>query len=91
MERIEAVDDEAIALVRAYLDAHRDEVGVEDLDMAAFLAVSCVEAMTHVAVLRRPELLSDPCFVDEITAMVARYLEGPRPRSARRPAMLAGE
>ena len=76
MERIEAVDDEAIALVRGYLEAHQSELGVRDLDLAAFLAVGCVEAMTHVAVLRRPALLNDPRFIDEVTAMVVRYFEG---------------
>jgi AcrR family transcriptional regulator len=78
MGRIERVNEEAISLVRAYLEAHRDEAGVEDLDMAAFVAVSCVEAMTHVAVLRRPELLGEARFVDEVTALVVRYFEGPR-------------
>jgi len=76
MEHVEAVDDEAIGLVRAYLEAHRDELGVEDLDMAAFLAVGAVEAMTHVAVLRRPELLSDPKFTGEVANLVVRYLRG---------------
>jgi AcrR family transcriptional regulator len=78
LEHIERIDDEAIALVRAYLEAHKDEIAVEDLDLAAFLAVSCVEAMTHIAVLRRPELLSEPRFVDEVAALVVRYLEGDR-------------
>jgi AcrR family transcriptional regulator len=77
MERIETLDEEAIALVRAWLEAHRDEVGVEDLDMAAFLAVSCVEAMTHVAVVRRPEFINEPRFVEEVTALVVRYVKGP--------------
>lgn len=78
MEQIERVDEEAIELVKLYLEAHREEIGVEDLDMAAFLAVSSVEAMTHVAVLRRPELLSDPQFVEEVAALVVRYLRGDR-------------
>lgn len=76
MEHIEAVDEEAIALVRAYLEAHREELGVEDLEMAAFLAVGAVEAMTHMAVLRRPELLASPRFVDEVANLVVRYLRG---------------
>jgi AcrR family transcriptional regulator len=76
MEHVERVDEEATALVRAYLESRRDEIRVADLDMAAFIAVSSVEAMTHVAVLRRPELLSDPRFVDEVAALVVRYLEG---------------
>jgi hypothetical protein len=33
-----------------------------------------VEAMTHAAVLRRPELLDNPRFVEEVAAMVTRYL-----------------
>ena len=89
MEYVELVDEEATALVRVYLEAHRDEVGVEDLDMASFLAVSCVEAMTHVAVLRRPELLSEPRFINEVAALVVRYLEGDDATSRVRPAMLA--
>jgi AcrR family transcriptional regulator len=76
MEAIERVDEDALSLVRAYLEAHPDEVRVTDLGMAAFLAVSSVEAMTHIAVLRRPELLEDPRFVDEVAALVVRYLRG---------------
>ena len=79
MEHVERVDEEATQLVRLYLEAHREEVGVADLDLAAFIAVTCVESMTHVAVLRRPELLDDPRFVDEVAGMVARYLRGESP------------
>ena len=35
LEQIESVDDEAIALVRAYLEAHKEEIDVVDLDLAA--------------------------------------------------------
>ena len=77
LEHIEKIDEEALTLVRAYLEAHRDELGVEDLDLAAFLAVvGTVEAMTHIAVLRRPELLSDDRFIDEVANLVVRYLQG---------------
>lgn len=76
LDLVERVDEEATALVRAYFEAHRDEVKIEDLDMAAFLAVSSVEALTHIAVVRRPELLNDPRFVDEVANLVVRYLRG---------------
>jgi AcrR family transcriptional regulator len=79
LEHIEAVDDEAIALVRAYLEAHKDEIAVSDLDMAAFVAVTSVEALTHAAVLRRPALLEDERFRDEVAALVVRYLSGGPP------------
>jgi AcrR family transcriptional regulator len=94
MATIERIDDEAMALVRIYLEMHKAELGIEDLELAAFLAVSCVEAMTHVAVLRRPELLSEPRFVDEVAAMVVRYLEGDKNTLAEKKrvaAMLVGE
>jgi AcrR family transcriptional regulator len=87
LEHIEKVDNEAMALVRAYLEAHRDEIGVADLDTAAFIAVTCVEALTHAAVFRRVELLDDPRFVDEVAAVVVRYLGV----GERRPAMLRKE
>ncbi|MBX3186220.1 MAG: TetR family transcriptional regulator [Labilithrix sp.] len=79
LERIESLDAEAVALVRAYLEAHRSEIDVVDLDVAAFVAVTSVEALTHVAVLRRPALLSDERFVDEVSGLVVRYLRAASP------------
>ncbi|WP_394830279.1 TetR/AcrR family transcriptional regulator [Pendulispora rubella] len=83
---MEKIDDEAIRLVRAYLEMHRDELCVEDLDLASFMAVTTVEALTHAAVLRQPELLAQPHFVDEVTTMVLRYLSLPdgKPRKRAR-------
>lgn len=78
MDRIERLDEQATLLVRAYLERHRDEIDVADLDLAAFFAVTTVEAMTHVAVLRRPELLSEPRFVDELAMLIIRYLGADR-------------
>ena len=76
LEHIESLDDDATSLVRAYLEAHRSEIDVVDLDLAAFVAVTSVEALTHAAVLRRPALLEDERFRDEVAAMVVRYLRG---------------
>lgn len=59
LENIEAIDREAYALVRGYLEAHRDELDVVDPDVAAFVCVTAVEALTHAAVVRRPEILTD--------------------------------
>ena len=81
MDNLERVDEEAIALVRAYLESRRDELAVDDLEMAAFLSVYAVEAMTHAAVLRRPALLDNPRFIDEVAALVTRYLTTGQPIS----------
>lgn len=52
----------------------------KDLELAAFIVVSTVEASTHGAILR-PQLLESPRLVDEITACVVRYLTGETARS----------
>jgi hypothetical protein len=54
LENVEAINQDVHALIRGYLDAHRDEIDVADLDIAAFICVTAVEALTHAAVLRRP-------------------------------------
>jgi AcrR family transcriptional regulator len=77
LQNMEAIQQEGYALVRAYLEAHRSEIDVVDLDLAAFVLVTVVEALTHAAVLRRPDILSDEKaqrFVDDVTRLVVRYL-----------------
>ena len=77
LENIEASVREGYALVRGYLEAHRDEIDVADLDLAAFVLVTVVEALTHAAVLRRPDILTGEkaqSFVDDVTRLLVRYL-----------------
>jgi AcrR family transcriptional regulator len=74
LEDIEKMDEEAMTLVRAYLEGHKDEIVIEDLEIASFICVASVEALTHAAVLRRPALLDNPRFVEEVAAMLTRYL-----------------
>lgn len=75
LERIQSVEQEMTGIVRSYLEARKDEIGVKDLDLSAFVTVGVVEALTHTAVLSRPELLGEP-FVREVTSVVVRYLRG---------------
>jgi AcrR family transcriptional regulator len=75
LDQLAAVERHAVALVRGWLAAHRDEVRPRDLDRAAWVTVTAVEALTHAAVLSRPEALADPSLEDEIVELVARYLE----------------
>ena len=77
LENIEAIDREVYVLVRAYLDAHRHELGRSDLDLAAFVCVKTVEALTHAAVMQPPQSLGEEkveAFIDEVTLLVLRYL-----------------
>ena len=80
LKDIEAVEQNACALFRDYLEAHRSEIDIADLDLAAFIFVTTVEALTHSAVLRRPDILAGEkagAFVDDVTRLVLRYLRTP--------------
>jgi hypothetical protein len=72
--KLEAVRDEHVTLMQAYLEAHADEITPQNHALTAFILVSTVEALTHRAVLLRPERHSDAELVDEICALVIRYL-----------------
>jgi AcrR family transcriptional regulator len=75
---VETFNREAHALFRAYLEGHRDELRIVDLDLAAFVCVTSIEALTHTAVLHRSELLTDEAvetLVDEATRLVVGYLQ----------------
>ncbi len=72
---------EAQGLFRALLEDHRDEVGAFDLDLAAFVCVTSIEALTHSAVIHRPAMLTDDAVVEalvnEATRLIIGYLRAP--------------
>lgn len=78
LEDVGIINREGYTLVRSYLEAHRDEIRAVDLDMAAFVAVTSIEALTHTAVLHRADMLSDDTvgtLVDEATRLIVKYLQ----------------
>jgi len=78
LKDVEAFNREAHALFRAYLGNHRDELRVSDLDLAAFVCASSIEAVAHNAVLHRGETLSaaaTEALVDEATRLLVGYLK----------------
>ncbi|HEX3104599.1 MAG TPA: TetR/AcrR family transcriptional regulator [Terriglobales bacterium] len=79
LENVDAINEDVYELIRGYLEAHRAEIHVADLDVAAFICVTAVDALTHAAVLRRPEILTDEkaaMFVVAVTDLVVRFLRG---------------
>jgi len=70
--RLGAAREAVVALVSRLLEAHRREVNVADLDLAAFLVVSAVEGIG--ANLQSSQL--DERLPVEITRLVSRYLRG---------------
>jgi AcrR family transcriptional regulator len=77
LENVETFNRENFALFRSYLETHRDELGVDDLELASFVCVTSIEALTHNAVLNHAKALSDDAMqslVDAGTRMVVGYL-----------------
>jgi AcrR family transcriptional regulator len=80
LENVGAVNRETYALFRAYLESRRDELREVDIGLATFVCATTIEALTHTAVLHRPEMLSDEAvgmLVDEATHLVVGYLRRP--------------
>jgi AcrR family transcriptional regulator len=79
LENVETFNRDNFALFRTYLDRHRDELRVDDLELASFVCVTSIEALTHNAVLHHSKALSDEAMeklVDEGTRLVVGYLRG---------------
>src|SRR5690348_11027944 len=78
LKNVELFNRENYAMFRSYLERHRDEIRTVDLELASFVCVTTVEALTHGAVLHHPEVLSEErsaSLVDEATRLLVRYLQ----------------
>jgi len=77
LKEVEAFNRENYALFRTYLERHRDQIRAVDQELAAFVCVTSIEALTHTAVLHHSEMLSDEGIgplVDEATRLIVTYL-----------------
>jgi AcrR family transcriptional regulator len=79
LENVETFNREYFVLFRNYLETHRDELRVNDLELASFVCVTSIEALTHNAVLHHSKTLSDDAMeslVEAGTRLVVGYLKG---------------
>jgi hypothetical protein len=76
LAKIEALQRETFLLIRAYLEEHRDEISVRDLDSATSICVTTIEALTHEFVIDRPAAPDGERdrFIEEVTRLVVGYL-----------------
>lgn len=77
LETLETFNRENFTLFRAYLESHRDELRVDDLEIASFICVTSIEALTHNAVLHS-KIVSDEmieALIDEGARLVTGYLK----------------
>ena len=78
LEKVAAFNREYYSLFKTYLEGRRREIAVADLDLAAYVCVTSIEALTHTAVLHRSEMLSGggaQRLVNEATRLITRYLQ----------------
>jgi AcrR family transcriptional regulator len=79
LEKVETFNRENYALFRAYLERHSGELRAVDLELASFVCVTSIEALTHSAVLHNPAMLSDEAavraLIDETTRLIVGYLQ----------------
>ena len=79
LEKLETFNRDNYTLFRTYLESHRDELRVGDLELASFVCVTSIEALTHNAVLHHSKMISDErleALIDEATRLVTGYLKG---------------
>lgn len=78
LEKAETFNRENYAIFRAYLESHRDEIRAADLELAAFICVTAIEAVTHNAVLDHKMVSEEAmdALIDEATRLVLGYLTG---------------
>jgi len=79
LEKLETFNRENYTLFRTYLESHRDELRVDDLELASFVCVTSIEALTHNAVLHYSKMLSDEAMetlIEEGARLVTGYLKG---------------
>ena len=74
LARLIEADNISRRMVAGILSARREELAIVDVDTAAFLLCTSIEAIVHRAALLAPERLRDVRLIDEATAMVTRYL-----------------
>lgn len=80
LEKVVQINREVGTLVRAYLETVRERLLVKDLDAATFILVSTVEVVTHAMVIDGAPRHSTATIVEELTALVCRYLFGAAPK-----------
>ena len=79
LEKLETFSRENFGLFRAYLEGARDQLGVDDLELASFVCVTTIEALTHNAVLHHSKVLTNDrmeALIDEGARLVTGYLKG---------------
>lgn len=77
LKRIDQIHDDLTAKVKLMLLARKDEVKVDDFDMAAFFAVETADALLHSALSKHHGRWSTDRLTSEISRVLLSYLTSP--------------
>jgi hypothetical protein len=76
---VETANRAALGRFWSYLESRREELGVADFELAAFVCGTAIEALAHNADLHNRDMASDDsvdALVDETTRLIVGYLKG---------------
>jgi len=74
LQRVVAVERRFETLVQNVLRGLDGRMRPRNLELAAFVVIQTVEALTHAAVLYHPDKLATDEFAEEVVELVVRYL-----------------
>lgn len=75
--------NQSAALVQAWLEANREHFRALDVEVATYVLITSVEAVTHLRLLDKPDRLDTETLIDELSELVTRYLRVERARKKR--------
>ena len=91
LSKLDQMNRDYERLVALYLESHREELDIKDVNLTAFVLVTAVEAVCHTVVLSRPELLKDPRLEEHIVRLVMGYAWGNQPAVTSAPSISASK
>lgn len=77
LENVETFNSRNYTVFRDYLESRREEIGRTDLELASFMCVTTIEALTHNAVLHGDKVnwaRGLEALADEATQLIVGYL-----------------
>jgi AcrR family transcriptional regulator len=78
LEDVDSANREAHAAFRNYLESRKDELGVADVGLAAFVCATSIEAVAHNPVLNHADLSKNAAvepLIEDTTRLVVGYLK----------------
>lgn len=74
MRRLHELNNEYAPMIEAWLEAHRDELGITNPSVAAYVLIGAVEGVLSRVLLEKPGWLELGLLQDQLTRLVLSYL-----------------